>query len=94
VLYFREGLCGYSYAESKGKSLGSLLSGKETDSCSVTALIHQLFVHGEEATTILTNYTKEGRKFRNRLRVGPIYDENTGDVSHFIGVLKEVSVTS
>jgi len=89
-----EGLCGYSYAESKGKSLGSLLSGKETDSCSVTALIHQLFVHGEEATTILTNYTKEGRKFRNRLRVGPIYDENTGDVSHFIGVLKEVSVTS
>lgn len=89
-----EGLCGYSYTDSKGKSLGSLLSGEETDTCSVTALIHQLFVHGEEATTVLTNYTKEGRKFRNRLRVGPIYDENTGDVSHFIGVLKEVSETA
>jgi PAS domain S-box-containing protein len=89
-----EGLCGYSYAESKGKSLGSLLRGEETDTCTVTALIHQLFVHGEEATAVLTNYTKEGRKFHNRLRVGPIYDEDTGNVSHFVGVLKEVSVTA
>merc|ERR1719464_1765985 len=47
-------LCGYSYAESKGKSLGSLLSGEETDTCSITALIHQLFVHGEEVTTVVT----------------------------------------
>jgi len=89
-----EGLCGYSYSESKGKSLGSLLRGEETDACTVTALIHQLFVHGEEATAVITNYTKEGRKFHNRLRVGPIYDEDTGDVSHFVGVLKEVSVTA
>ena len=89
-----EGLCGYSYVESKGKSLGSLLGGKETDACAVTALIHQLFVHGEEATTVLTNYTKEGRKFRNRLSVGPLYDEETNEVSHFVGVLREVSVSA
>ena len=89
-----EGLCGYSNVESKGKSLGSLLGGKETDTCAVTALIHQLFVHGEEATTVLTNYTKEGRKFRNRLSVGPLYDEETNEVSHFVGVLKEVSVAA
>ena len=89
-----EGLCGYSYVESKGKSLGALLGGKETDAYAVTALIHQLFVHGEEATTVLTNYTKEGRKFRNRLSVGPLYDEDSGEVSHFVGVLKEVSVTA
>ena len=89
-----EGLCGYSYVESKGKSLGSLLSGEETDACAVTALIHQLFVHGEEATTVLTNYTKDGRKFRNRLRVGPLYDKETNEVSHFVGVLKEVSVAA
>mmetsp|Transcript_25696 Transcript_25696/g.28787 ORF Transcript_25696/g.28787 Transcript_25696/m.28787 type:complete len:365 (-) Transcript_25696:29-1123(-) len=89
-----EDLCGYSFAESKGKSLGTLLSGKETDRCSVTTLIHQLFVNGEEATTVLTNYTKKGAKFRNRLRVGPIYDEDTGNVSHFVGVLKKVSLTA
>jgi PAS domain S-box-containing protein len=89
-----EGLCGYSHVESKGKSLGSLLGGKETDACAVTALIHQLFVHGEEATTVLTNYTKEGRKFRNRLSVGPLYDEETNEVSHFVGVLREVAVAA
>mmetsp|Transcript_23942 Transcript_23942/g.56555 ORF Transcript_23942/g.56555 Transcript_23942/m.56555 type:complete len:405 (+) Transcript_23942:238-1452(+) len=89
-----EGLCGYSNSESKGKSLGLLLGGKETDTCAVTALIHQLFVHGEEATTVLTNYTKNGRKFRNRLSVGPLYDEETNEVSHFVGVLKEVSVAA
>jgi PAS domain S-box-containing protein len=89
-----EGLCGYSNVESKGKSLGTLLGGKETDHCAVTALIHQLFVHGEEATTVLTNYTKDGRKFRNRLSVGPLYDEETNEVSHFVGILKEVSVAA
>jgi len=89
-----EGLCGYSSVESKGKSLGSLLGGKETDACAVTALIHQLFVHGEEATTVLTNYTKEGRKFRNRLSVGPLYDDETNEVSHFVGVLREVSIAA
>ncbi len=89
-----EGLCGFTYVESKGKSLGQLLGGKETDACAVTALIHQLFVHGEEATTVLTNYTKDGRKFRNRLSVGPLYDEETNEVSHFVGVLKEVSVAA
>ena len=89
-----EGLCGFSSVESKGKSLGTLLGGKETDACAVTALIHQLFVHGEEATTVITNYTKDGRKFRNRLSVGPLYDEETNEVSHFVGVLKEVSVAA
>jgi len=89
-----EGLCGFSHVESKGKSLGALLGGRETDACAVTALIHQLFVHGEEATTVITNYTKDGRKFRNRLSVGPLYDEETNEVSHFVGVLKEVSVAA
>lgn len=87
-----EGLCGYTHLESKGKSLGTLLGGEKTDTSAVTALIHQLFVHGEEATTVLTNYTKNGRKFRNRLSVGPLYDEETNEVSHYVGLLKEVSV--
>lgn len=87
-----EGLCGYTHVESKGESLGTLLGGEETETSAITALIHQLFVHGEEATTVLTNYTKDGRKFRNRLSVGPLYDEETNEVSHYVGVLKEVSM--
>lgn len=83
-----ENLCGYSYVESQGKSLGELLKGPETDPLAVTSLISQL-LRGEDATTVLTNYTKSGRKFRNRLHVGPLYDEN-GQVSNFVGVLQEV----
>jgi PAS domain S-box-containing protein len=82
-----EGLCGYTFVESKGKTLGDLLKGPETDTCAATALVNQL-MNGEEAGTVLTNYTKAGRRFRNRLRVGPLVDES-GRTSHFVGVLQE-----
>jgi PAS domain S-box-containing protein len=82
-----EDLCGYSYVEAKGKTLGSLLRGPETDTLAGTALISQL-LHGEEAGTTLTNYTKDDRAFRNRIQVGPLMDGS--DVTHFVGVLQEV----
>jgi PAS domain S-box-containing protein len=85
-----ENLCGYSYLESKGQSLGDLLKGPETDQLAVTSLLSPL-LRGEEATTVLTNYTKTGRKFRNRLQVGPLYNEE-GDITHFVGVLQEVQM--
>jgi len=85
-----EDLCGYSYVESKGKSLGELLQGPETDQVTATALVSTL-LQGEEAGAVLTNYTKDGRSFRNRVRVGPIYDENNS-VSHFVGVLQEMKM--
>eukprot|EP00980_Cylindrotheca_fusiformis_P028200 scaffold22586_cov138-Cylindrotheca_fusiformis.AAC.20 len=83
-----ENLCGYTYRESKGASLGALLKGPETDPLAVTALLNQM-LRGEDATTILTNYKKGGEKFRNRLQVGPLYGED-GMITHFVGVLKEV----
>jgi PAS domain S-box-containing protein len=82
-----EDLCGYSYVEAKGKTLGSLLSGPKTDTAAGTALIAQL-LRGEEAGATLTNYTKENRAFRNRLQVGPLMDGS--DVTHFVGVLQEI----
>jgi PAS domain S-box-containing protein len=82
-----EGLCGYSFVECQGKTLGSLLQGPETDRSAVTAVVSTL-LRGEEAGAVLTNYTKDGRAFRNRLRVGPIMD---GDhATHFVGVLQEI----
>ena len=84
------GLCGYSSEESKGKNLGDLLKGPETDPVAVTSLLNQM-LRGEEATTILTNYTKSGRSFRNRLRVGPLFGLD-GEISHFVGVLEEVKM--
>lgn len=82
-----EGLCGYSFVECQGKTLGSLLQGPETDRSAVTAVVSTL-LRGEEAGAVLTNYTKDGRTFRNRLRVGPIMDG--GHATHFVGVLQEI----
>ena len=67
--------------------MGSLLQGPETDRSAVTAVVSTL-LRGEQAGVVLTNYTKDGRPFRNRLRVGPLMD---GDkITHFIGVLQEI----
>mmetsp|Transcript_9558 Transcript_9558/g.27250 ORF Transcript_9558/g.27250 Transcript_9558/m.27250 type:complete len:256 (+) Transcript_9558:177-944(+) len=85
-----EGLCGYSYVESKGKTLGDLLQGEETDQSAVTAIMATLN-RGEEAGTVLVNYTKEGRKFHNRLRVGPMMDAE-GNITHFVGELQETKM--
>lgn len=85
-----ENLCGYSYLESKGKSLGALLKGPDTDPLAVTSMVNRL-MHGEDATIVLTNYTKSGRPFRNRLQVGPLYNEQ-GDITNFVGILQEIQM--
>jgi PAS domain S-box-containing protein len=83
-----ENLCGYSQDECKGLTL-ECIQGEETNKAAITALMAQL-LKGEEAGTLLTNYSKEGRKFHNRLRVGPLKNSN-GKTTHFVGVLKEVN---
>lgn len=82
-----EQLCGFSAAECHGKTL-ECLQGPETDYEAITVLMAQLKA-GEEAGTVLTNYTKTGRKFRNRLRVGPLMSD-ANEVTHVVGILTEV----
>ena len=84
-----ENLCGFSLEECKGKSL-SLIQGPETDQAAITAMIYQL-MNGEECGLVLTNYKKDGTTFRNRLKVAPLKDEQTGLVTHFIGTLNDLS---
>lgn len=83
-----ESLCGYTREECKGKTLGPLLQGPDTDWSAVSALLSQLFA-GEEASVVLTNYAKNGRRFMNRITVGPVRDEMGKTVS-FVGVLREL----
>lgn len=81
-----EQLCGFSAAECHGKTL-ECLQGPETDHEAINTLMTQL-KRGEEGETILTNYTKSGRKFRNHLRVGPLMSDDK--VTHLVGVLTEI----
>lgn len=83
-----EDLCGYQREECQGRPIGLLLQGPETDMSHVTPMLSKL-LQGEQAGAMLTNYTKQGRKFQNKIRVGPILDE-MGKTVHFVGVLREV----
>lgn len=84
-----EDLCGYNRKECKGRSVGEILQGPETDMSPVTSMIGKL-LQGEEVETLLTNYTKDGRKFCNKVTIGPVKDEMGKTVS-FVGVLREVN---
>mmetsp|Transcript_11070 Transcript_11070/g.15822 ORF Transcript_11070/g.15822 Transcript_11070/m.15822 type:complete len:163 (+) Transcript_11070:94-582(+) len=79
-----EGLCGFSAEESKGKTL-SMLQGEETNLYAITNMMNVL-MQGNEAGCVLTNYTKEGRRFRNHLRVRPL----DGPTPRFVGILQEI----
>ena len=83
-----EELCGYSFLESRGKTLG-MIQGRETDTVAATNLISKLLQGEEEVGTELINYTSDGRRFTNRIRVGPIFDDQH-KVTHFVGVLQEM----
>ena len=70
-----------------------IIRGPETDMAAIAAFMNQL-TKGETAGLILTNYAKDGKKLRNRLRAGPLFGDidgsNAGKITHFIGVLKEI----
>jgi len=86
-----ENMCGFSREEAKKDSL-ALIQGPETNKEEVKAMIHDLR-EGYEATAIVTNYTKTGRKFRNYVRAGPIFDAQN-HITHFVGVLQELTEPS
>jgi len=86
-----EKLCGFTKEECVGKTSG-ILHGPETDKAAVTASIAQM-MKGEIAGMELLNYDKHGRKFRNRLTLGPLKTEETNEVTHYIGFLQEVYKT-
>ena len=84
-----EELCGHGREECRGKSLGELLQGPETDANTGRSLVSKLLA-GEQVNNIrMTNYTKQGRKFLNSVSAGQIVNE-LGKTVYFVGVLSEV----
>lgn len=77
-----EDLCGWTQEECTGKTL-NMIQGNGTDLGSVTLLMSKI-LNGEEGGVVLTNYTKDGRRFRNHLRVAPMEE------GLFVGALREI----
>lgn len=92
-------LCGFTSAEVCGKTL-EIIQGPATDARDLAALVGSL--EGEAAAAApqeltavtLTNYTKSGRAFQNELKVTPVRDQDSGAVTHFLGVLKRIEAES
>lgn len=84
-----EGLCGYTQAEAAAQPIGDLLKGPETQ----FDRLQQLQAHPEQPqSALLVNYTKQGRKFHNRLQVGPLFKSGeSSNVEYLVGVLQEVN---
>ncbi len=66
-----------------------MIQGPDTNSTAVKSMV-QLLLAGERAETLVTNYTKMGRKFYNHVRAGPIFNADQ-KITHFVGILEEVT---
>ena len=52
--------------------------------------VHRALSGGHEASVLLRNYRRDGELFYNQLSLSPVRDDN-GQLTHFVGVLNDVS---
>lgn len=67
------GLCGFSFAEIRGKKPGTFLQGPETDPSAVDT-IRQAVRNQEPCIVELVNYHKDGSRYWVRIEVQPVRD--------------------
>ena len=80
-------LCGYQPEESIGHTVGQLLQGPETERFLARELVGKQLQNGPFSQAVLTNYTKQGRKFANYVKVGKMADPNL----MYVAILQEIS---
>ena len=79
------GLCGYTREEALQQDIGKLLQGPETNHQVARTIVPQL-MQEHFADVVLTNYTKQGQRFENKLKAGLISDEQ--GTKYFVGVFE------
>ncbi len=91
LIYVNSGfskMTGYAAAEVIGKNC-RFLQGKDTNTKTLQR-IRKAIAAGKPTRVTLRNYRKDGQAFWNDLTVNPLTD-SSGRVTHFIGVLNDVS---
>lgn len=83
-----ERITGYSVDEVLGRNC-RFLQGGEHDQPGLDA-IRRALVAKEEGAALLRNFRKDGSEFWNDLRVAPVVNDR-GRVSHFVGILHDVT---
>jgi len=85
-----ENLCGFAECEIIGKD-SSVLQGPDTNYDGLRDAVSRLFEGEQKVHVVTTNYTANGTKFTNFLTLGPLKDEVTGKVTHFVAILSDIS---
>jgi hypothetical protein len=80
-------LCGFTSEKATGETFASLgIEGSFTDRA-MSGYLDQKTEKREGAAIYLKNQTKDGKPFVNYLRVTPLTDHSTNEITHFLGVL-------
>ncbi|GHC02740.1 sensor domain-containing protein [Thermomonas carbonis] len=83
-----EHMTGYAAAEVMGRNC-RFLQGSDQDQAALQTL-RLAIAERRESRVVLRNYRKDGSLFWNELHVAPVHAED-GSVSHFVGILTDVS---
>ncbi|MCK6425169.1 MAG: PAS domain S-box protein [Burkholderiaceae bacterium] len=92
VVFVNEGftrLTGYSAAEALGRSC-SFLQGRDRDQPALQD-IRRALAEGEPCRVLLRNYRRSGERFDNDLSIAPVHDERSGAITHYVGVISDVT---
>ena len=82
-------LTGYVLDEVKGRSLGTLLQGPNTDQNTLVQIKND-FQKGKNISVEILNYHKSGHEFWNRLLISPVKDSD-GNITHFTSIQNDVT---
>ena len=83
-----EAITGYKAEEALGRGMDFLL-GTERDQPGMQE-IHHAFREKREGHAVLRNFRKDGRLFWNEFYIAPVRGDH-GDVTHYVGVMNDVS---
>ncbi|EJK44436.1 hypothetical protein THAOC_37021, partial [Thalassiosira oceanica] len=83
-----ENLCGYAECEIRGKD-SSILQTEDTNYLGLREAVQRLFEEEAPQRVVSTNKRKDGSKFKNLMKMGPIFD-STGKMTHCVAILTNV----
>lgn len=93
ISWVNESFCnisGYTAEEVNGRKPGDFLQGPDTDQ-SVVKDISIALLNGTSINTELLNYSKSGNPYWISLRIDPIKDESTGEITQFIAIENDIT---
>lgn len=82
-------ITGYKASEAVGRNC-RFLQGEDTDKDAVGA-IRKAVAKGQRFDGEILNYRKDGTPFWNELHIAPIRETGKNDVTHFVGVITDVT---